>query len=438
MTHLPSTWENPFARKLTDREIDTAIAVPGRPINDIASRSPVAAGNALELAMKEVFVPSTQIYDCLRMLQAAAETSWTHRYPDEISFIRAINATDSELALYATPLAPICITGLSGVGKSCIASAFARLFPPASRVVSNHGEWKITNHWRLTIKSTVGVGSLVSENFRRPQTPSRRIPFVSIQRELCQQGVSLLIADELQFLTQGTGNVAPAKLLGHLSRLGPAFAYVSNHILLHKLLLRPQEERQRLLSKPYFIYPEAFGSDDWYDFLRGISLVAPELVHLADHDLADDVHRYTFGMRRLAVSLIVLAYLLMRKRNVRIVERIDLESAYMSYAFSSSRSDVQALLSALPKSEMRKDLWCPLEGADVPATRPSVMPHPAIAEFEQRQAEAALRQQLTEAETKAVNDLTASPSSHKPQRAPRKPKPTASDLLASTEKVLSK
>lgn len=169
MTHLPSTWENPFARKLTDREIDTAIAVPGRPINDIASRSPVAAGNALELAMKEVFVPSTQIYDCLRMLQAAAETSWTHRYPDEISFIRAINATDSELALYATPLAPICITGLSGVGKSCIASAFARLFPPC--IPCRVEPWRMEDHEPLAAYDQVHRRGRISRFREFPQAP---------------------------------------------------------------------------------------------------------------------------------------------------------------------------------------------------------------------------------------------------------------------------
>ncbi|WP_374321787.1 hypothetical protein [Pseudoxanthomonas kaohsiungensis] len=240
----------------------------------------------------------------------------------------------------------------------------------------------------------------------------------------------MLIADELQFLTQGQGNILPAKLLNQLGRLGPPLLFVANYILIHRLNKRPAEEKQRLLTKPHFLHPDAQGSQDWRSFINALLRIAPELSQLDADTCQKLLHTYTFGLRRLVVALLSQAYLLMRKRKANFVSIDDIEKAYLSFGYATSRSDVELLIAGLPRKERRPDLWCPLPGADPPhASGNSISPHPATDEFVRRRDEAALGASLTLTERDALHLAGGgNPKSTAEPRPPR-PKPTTTSLL---------
>lgn len=343
-----------------------------------------------------------------------------------------MNATDAEHASYEPQLRITCLTGLPGVGKSQVFAAFERLFPPASIAIPAHGNFLLRSTWRMTVKAGSSLRLLVSDHYRhRDAVPSRMLSFGSVQRELCTQGIASLHADELQFLTQGEGNTLPAKLLNQLGRLGPPLVFAANYSLIHRLNTRPQEEKQRLLTKPIFLHPDTPDSNDWKAFVRALIGTIPEFGKLDFHETQLLLHSYSFGLRRLTASLLTQAYVSMRARNANYVEALDIDHAYRSEAYATNRSDVEILVARLEKSnEKRRDLWCPLPGSGTSTNSAgNVVPHPAIKAHQERLGQAALAGSMTPSERLLAGlSENGEPKTDKP-REPPKPNATSNALL---------
>ncbi|HET7662348.1 MAG TPA: hypothetical protein VFK31_01815 [Rhodanobacteraceae bacterium] len=420
MSEPATSWKSRFAESLSDAEMDARTAVVPKTLPDLGQMPVEAAKSLLDVALQGLFVPSVQTRAVLRELQALCCCYCAERYPDEVTFLRNLYASDAEHASYEPQLRVTCLTGLAGVGKSAVISAFGRLFPPQSVEVDGHGTFELKPAWRMSVKSGSSLRQLVAHLFRHPNSiGSRTIPFTAIQRELCAQGVASIQPDELQFLTQGQGNALPAKLLNSLARLGPPLVYVANYSLLHRLISRPQEEKHRLLAKPLFLTPDTPDSEDWRSLLRALSRVEPSLEELSADGVSRRLWGYTYGIRRLLARLLTGAYVAMRARGAHRITIVDLDCAYADPAYAASRTDVDLLVAGLEKSDRkkRKDLWCPLPAAPKVASTGAVVQHPAANEYKRRSADAALIASMTPAERQSGQiDERVNPSKAKRTR----------------------
>lgn len=431
MNDLATFWSRRFSVDITDEEIDGRTAIAPQPLSSLAELPIDVAESKLDIALRTHFVPSAQGRAILRHIHALCRCYSDLRYPDQVAFLKHAYASNAEHALFEPPLRVTCLTGLPGVGKSKILSAFDRLFRPESIAIPAHGTFLVQPSWRMTIRVGSSLRLLVTDHFRHSEALSSRNSFATIQRELCTQGVASLHADELQFLTQGEGNTLPAKLLSQLGRLGPPLVFAANYSLIHRLNGRPQEEKQRLLAKPLFMHPDQPGSNDWRSFVRALIGTAPEFGKLDLQETELLLYSYTFGLRRLAAILMTQAYVMMRRRNGKHVAVADLDCAYSSQTYAASRGDVEILTANLERTDKgRKDLWCPLQGTSPLASKPTkVIQHPATKVYEQRLGQAALISSMTPSE-RVRSGLTehGDPRSSKP-RTPQKPKVTGKALL---------
>ena len=436
MSGAPTVWASRFCCDFSDEEIDAKTAIGVQPLPNLGKLRVEVAKSILDMALQKLFVPSVQARMVLRELQALSRCYNADRYPDQIAFLRNIYASDAEHASYEPRLRVTCLTGLPGVGKSAVISAFERLFGIERAEVDGHGTFELRPRWRMTVKSGSGMRQLVAHLFRHPESlGSRTIPFTATQRELCAQGVTSIHADELQFLTQGEGNALPAKLLNSLARLGPPLVYVANFSLLHRLNSRPQEEKQRLMTRPLFMYPDTPESEDWNRFLMALFGATPSFADLSPSKVGHRLWTYTFGIRRLVVALLTEAYIAMRIRDARKVTEGDIDNAYGAQAYAASRYDVEILIAGLEKSNrQRRDLWCPLPQAPNTRNFGKIINHPATEEYERRSAQAALMASMTPAERQrgGVGD----PPGRRKSRSLVRPRATTESLLEGAAAML--
>jgi hypothetical protein len=408
-----NSWVDRFVLTVSDEEIRARVRVDAVPILDLASYPVEAAVPRLQKALDAVFVPTTQVCNALRYLIGVAHSCAQDRYPDCGAFLRAAYQERNLPAL----LRPICITSLGGVGKSELAAALSRILPAPSQVdVPLHGSVPLVSHWHMVVRA----GSTTSALLRPFLRDNTRNVHDAASHQLYLQGVCLIILDELQFLSQSSdANTAVAKTLMQMSILGPHLVFVANFSLLHRLLRRPQEERQRLLANPYFLEPDERGSDDWNSCLREKFRVAPELEQLDPRKHGDVIHNYTFGIKRLVTLLLSMAYRICRNTRSKFVNDDHIQQAYRSIEYSIARRDVELLVEQTISGKMvrdgsrkRTDLWCPLSSCAV--TR-AIAQHPAKTEYDRRVAEAHVAAGLSAEAREAYRSLQRSDKSTAPE-----------------------
>uniref|UniRef100_UPI0028998C3B hypothetical protein n=1 Tax=Stenotrophomonas sp. TaxID=69392 RepID=UPI0028998C3B len=215
-----------------------------------------------------------------------------------------------------------------------------------------------------------------------------------------------------------------------MTSIGPPLVFTSNYSMLHRLLNRPHEEWQRLLTAPIIIDPLSSDSSDWRKLIREFLKAAPELSNLRGiSDIEEQLHTYTFGIPRSLALLIGIAYSFSRRRNgSAAVSLNDLESAYKSADYSSTRDDVASLAEGLinPR-KLQADLSCPLRHIDgEPPSSDKVISHPSISQHTKQSREAALLSSLNKIERTAYESVTRQQSESKPKRAQHQPRPPVS------------
>lgn len=433
-----AAWTSRFSPELSDDEIDARTAVNVERRVELGGQPLEVARAKLDMDLRKLFVPSKQARDVLRELQALARCYDEERYPNQIAFLRNIYASDAEHAEYQPRLRATCLTGLPGVGKTAALSAFERLFEDRTMDAGPDGVFTLRPTWRVTVTTGLGTRQLVTSLFRCPSSlGTGPISIGTIQRELCRQGVASVHGDELQFLSQGTGNALPAKILSLLSRLGPPFLYAANFSLLHRLRSRPQEEKHRLLAKPLFMFPDTPDSSDWTKFLQALFDATPGLDAVTPKHIGEQIWLYSIGIRRLAVNLVVEAYATMRTRGGHTVQAADFDAAYASSAYAAAREDVEVLLAGAEKSSRKRlDLWCPLPYDNVAPGGGKVLNHPAVKEYERRAAHEALKTSLTPVEQQQVKRVNPEPEKPKPRNETR-PRATLAGLLEAGRNLCS-
>jgi len=426
-------WVDRFGPLLDPKEVARRAWVKARPVHGLGDLPIEAACRELRLALEHVFVPTKQCEQILARFVGVALGHSISFYHDAKQFVTS--CFERELPLVS--VRPICLTGLAGGGKTQLLAALRRVLPADSAidVDPRHSEFPLISLWsidvqvRMTLKSMLRrITNLDNCLIEMPDTNHPSDLLEIIRRAAFRCGVPLLTADEFQFVTQSqNANALVTRLLLSLTYLNVPLVFGANYSLLHRLLKRPQEERQRLLAAPIVLLPDRPNSTCWETVLSEYRKVAPAILRFDPKTDAELLHRYSAGLKRLIVNLLEIAYRIARSRGDRTVKRADLAQAYLSAEYSANRQDVELINQQTitgKKVKGRDDLWCPIPLKDSRSIGFAKETEDARG---QTVASAMLNSALTNAERKVLQSL----------RPPATPKRTAKVLPLSKKQKVS-
>lgn len=351
-----------FGRDLSDEEICQKVYVGANPIPYLHEYEVNVAAALLKDELCRIFYPTQQVIKVLKKLRSMAFAHSKITYESVESFIKGVYGTRKQ----STPQNPMCITGLAGVGKTAIMQAIPKIMPEPMDLdpsVANHIGFRVSSLWSYTVKSRANtLGQLETAHGALYNTKREKLDQKMTPNLAYCNGISLITVDELQSLT-ASSNAATATtkvLLEHM-QMGPPLVYCCNFSLIHKFIKRPQEDRNRLLSERLLITPDENASVDWLGTLAEYKLVAPDCFKFNLESDADAIYKYTYGIKRYVVSLLVIAYQLAREKGSCVVGIKEIEMAYNSTSYEDKRADVQTLKrqELLNKCLGPKDLFYP-------------------------------------------------------------------------------
>lgn len=427
-----------FAGPWSEQSLRSRLAVKVERLKGLGDLGPAEAASQLEATFKVVVVPTAQMVAAILQLIERARAYCDRAYPNSVAVRSLMYGSTS--AFTPENCQATCLTGLAGVGKSVLFNAFCRIFE-SSEFVEFPGHARLELHacWRMTIRGRAGFAHLVHPHFRDQSklSPSRILGCAV--SEAAAQGIALILPDEFQFITSSDANALMANLLFRLAQIGPPVIYACNFSMVRALWRRPQQDRDRLLLNPIILHPEQLGAD-WTATVEGCLEVADEFSLLKTESDIQLLYDYTFGIKRSLRSLLVLAYLQMRKERQTRVTTSHLSTAYGSPEYAAMREDVENLFQgAVTPSLLRKDLTCPFGGAAfLPATK-KVVEHPAARTHAANATHAALMSMITPEMrqlTKALGNQ-ALPTQPSKAKAPRRPPASAENLLGGASRFSS-
>ncbi|MBI5921291.1 MAG: hypothetical protein HY847_06530 [Betaproteobacteria bacterium] len=367
MNQTPDTpWAARFRSLLDKEEIRRQANMAATPLVSLDALPVDAACVILARELKQVFYPTTQVVDILHSLIERALGHCLQHYADARTYMDGIYRKDSPLPEFVPPA---CLTGLAGVGKSCLASALQRILPTDGTVncPPESVAFPLRSLWKIDVRIQSSVKEIFTPLGGADGSLSDQVS--SARKRAYRDGVSLLLADEFQYLTASAeANTRIAQTLIAMGYCGlPAF-YIANYSLLYRLLRRPQEDQDRLLSDVVVMLPDPPESEDWSNTLAAQIGVAPEIFRIDPKTDGPQYHRFCAGIKRAAARLLVIGYRTARterpKEGRTIVTMRDIKAAYESAAFSAHRSDneiiTQQVILNRQVDRKRRDLWCPI------------------------------------------------------------------------------
>lgn len=430
-----------------DASIDQKIRIEPAPLEDLASYSIDSACLKLEKTMKEVFVPTPQIIKLMRLLCSIASEHVESWYLDEATFRSNCYKRDltRNPVYFSTGL-----TGLAGTGKSALLRALVRLLADKGEFISipDLPTFPLQTIWSMTMMNGENLNNLLKpflpleEDEEITSNMLKNILTVVAKRaHTC--GVALNIVDEFQFITSSsTANAKAAKTLMKLELIGPPLVFCANYDMINKLAKRPHQERQRLLSKLIFFYPDPASSQAWINTLEGQIGVMPEAIS-SDRAINPNrdgaaIHRYTFGQKRVSAKLLNISYRHSRERNDGVICLSDIEWAYKSSLFKLEREDVELLINqTITKKSARDDLWC-----DMAEIREDnvIQAAQAIQENKAKISEGLSRSSMTKEDREAYDFIMKKNNSPEGEKAKvltiKRVKPTTESLLQGSKAFL--
>lgn len=408
MTKAANPWAERFAPLLDTEEIFRRALVKPPVLSNLNAMPIEVACKELGDALCRIFYPTTQCVDLLKEWAGQAYAHCLSHYPSRRDFLSGIYDTTK-----ASPLPgfsyPTCLTGFAGAGKSQVLMAFQRIQPPPDslHVDDNHSGFPLESPWIRQLKDCKSPQQLLALLSGLEVSGKATLEFV--RKRAFRDGVAFLGVDEFQFATQSSSaNTLVTQMLFSASHIGLPFVFAANFSLAHKLLRRPQEDRQRLLSNPKVLWPDPPESDDRIKTLELYRAINPEVLTF---DAVNDSHAlylYSAGIKRLERILIVEGYRIARGRSGRNakVGLKEIEEAYHSGRFTSNRRDVEDIARQFiqnAKKSGRDDIWCPF---DLPKPTQSNRSTPFAEKRAERVAEAAIQASLTRSEREAYEALS--------------------------------
>jgi len=439
-----------YTKNWSDAEIDAVISRKAVKV-ELNGRDFATQAEVLANAIRGIFLPDAQIRDLLRyLISLACGHAQVHLDSDD----KYLNGLYSPLPWESATSAAVCLTGLAGVGKSELLIALGKLLSAKDTFsVLGHINLPLEPVWSMTLALGSGLNQIL-KGFVLPggnptklidgvisgsiptETKDLKIPLLlNLAKRMSWRGaVCLLTIDEFQRIAvSDSANAKATSILVQLLSIGPLLVYCPNYSLVHKLQRRKQEDRQRLLSRPVVLHPPSSGSESWIAYLLAVKSVAPDVFIFGLQKDAEDMHRYTSGLRRLVVELVLIAFRIAKLRSsAGVLDGSALLAAYCSADYSMNREDVEVLhTQAITGKMIREDLWCPFISTEAAS---KVKPlDAAVTSFERRTEEAFLESALLPSESATVKALSsAQPKSKGPAKVFRfrRGKATKDDLLA--------
>lgn len=405
-------WASRFSRLLdTDyiqrkaRQVPSALVDPNHKLPELVC-------SQLKSRFEQIFVPTKSNVSVLQSLFSRAHAHASLTYQGKKEFLQAIYAKSPPLPQFSKP---VCLTGLSGVGKSSLIKAFKRLAPWSQEVHvdSDHPPFPLRSSWHISVRESPNLSqillSLLEDDTCHQKDRYKLLNTLRIQA--FRSGISLLTIDEFQYVTKSeNANATATSILLSLSSLGLPFIYVANFSMCHRLVRRPQEDNQRLTTDPLVVLPEDPESADWKGIVSSFANVAPDIFRPELAQNADVLHGWTAGINRLLGELLCLGY---RYSNGSVGIN-DVERAFKSTQYSQARNDITALHQQYVTGRaVRKDLWCPF---DLPKHTADTQRERAREEMKSRVAAVLAESSLTDSERKLLGRLRTAAKDEKDDR----------------------
>lgn len=346
---------------LTDHEAikRRAISIPP-PLCGLDELSVEEACFQVEEALRHVFYPTQQ---CLLVLTKWVERARAHsfrHYKSAKDFLGFVHAEDPGFPKMAFPM---CLTGLAGAGKSQLILAYSRLMAGCLKVKldKDYSPFVIRSAWYLIVGANVSQRHLFAT--MSGLSESRKDLYQACRNKAYRDGVPIILADEFQFATQSQdANAMVTKMLLTLAYLGVPSVFAANYSLIGRLLKRPQEDQDRVLSNIVCIHPENIAGEDWEHVVKSQMSVVPGVFN-SNKDIIHALGACTGGIPRYLAKLLVVAYRIGRT-NKRMVGVKEIESAYAHDDFAGFRRSVEALLlrdQGRGRDASRSSMICPVE-----------------------------------------------------------------------------
>lgn len=342
------------------------------PLLQLSELVPQEAVKHIEAAHEALFVPTQQTAALLECFVACARAHSESLYSDP----KLVGAHLMAKTLPGGAYLPMCLTGLAGTGKSALLEALMRVLATPSSGDAGGA----VHRFALQAAAMVRLRKLVSNtelfktfiNAIGPGLYACPTPDKELAHKLYAYAVCLAVADEFQFVSgSAQANVRAVQILMLLSTLRVPQVYAVNYSMCHRLMARPQEERDRVFSHVLLLRPELPETLDWSKTVTGYRNLLPnEFEKLTVEELASTMYPLTFGLKRQLGKLIRLAYLAMRQDGRNQFSLAHFDKAYRSTAYAAVREDVHLLLQqAVTNSPIRADLRCPFPEIEDKKTR---------------------------------------------------------------------
>lgn len=414
-----------YKTEWTDAELDAALIRPPVAV-ELRGTDHVAQSQVLANAIKAIFLPDHQIRSVLRELISLARGHAEAHFDTDERYLKALysrqywgNSTRSA----------ICLTGLAGAGKTEILGALHRLLVMGANFdVCGHRKLPLEAIWSMTLARGAGVNQILQEfvipqpvqiadaevdvedavRGRKEGKKDMKIPVLMelARRMSWRNGMCLATIDEFQRITASAdANAKATSVLMQLLGIGPLLVFCANYSLVAKLKRRHQQERQRLLSLPIVVHPTDANDGSWAAYLAAVKSIAPEVFVFDPVRDAEVIHRYTFGLKRLVVDLVITAFSMSKARSSRgVVGSQELLSAYQSLKYSMNREEVEILhKQAITGTMIREDLWCPFISTETDNKVKTLST--AVEAFEARTEDALLASAMMPGEAEAIKVL---------------------------------
>ena len=428
---MNKTVEMRFDGYMDIESIRRRIIVRPEPVEGLELFQSLVAAEQLAEKLREMYIPNEF---SLNFIQEMISLAYLHNlkiFSSTTGYAaRIFNPPDAEVY-------PICLTGLAGVGKSQTIAALRRALPPPTELACDlyQGTVELTSLWYASARGKAGGKQLlldfVHEGGHDGRGGNLAKLLVECRRRVNRDGVSMVVLEETQHINTGMGASKVTDILLTMAAIGPPMIFVSNYSLVHKLLRRNSEDKQRLLSEPRIMLPEDPKSQDWADYVSECIRVCGGRVKGGKEEFAAELYRSTFGIKRLAVQLLKLAYIECRNAGRERIELEDLHKAYRSSGYTSNAREVEELqLQIINKgsSGAHLDLRCPF---DLPVEFKSNVVSFTRADRDQRVQARAFDSSTTEVERSVLKHITL-PEDQTPAKSPRHspvPKATDEDLI---------
>jgi hypothetical protein len=321
----------------------------------------------LRKKLEELFLCSDQFAEILHTLIVASISHYLECFPSESEVVKKLYNEGLFAEGSSSRLTPVyCLTGLAGTGKSALMDAFARILPqPESIDIGQHKGFQMKGIERIKFGPQSRLTSVLQTLTHPNDKAHRNIKLIkAVMSNSIRNGIGLILVDETQFQTSSsTAITLTSSTLEGIAQLRIPFIFASNYSLAHKLMTTNHEMRDRLLSQPILISPDAADSEEWIEYVDQCKKICGDWLQISKGDYFR-LYCYTYGIKRYVIALLCLAFerMLSMKKNTVTIE--DILASYQLEKYSSPRSVVEDLFQidsqgGIARRRHHKSYQCP-------------------------------------------------------------------------------